>query len=52
MRVSQLYSNNAVPSFENVKANLLSKMKFDFHVRSDDKAEGLLVRGLTSEKEG
>ena len=47
-----LYSNNDTLSFEDVKSNLLSKEKFDLEVRSDDKAEGLFVRGRSSEKEG
>ena len=47
-----LYSNNDTLSFEDVKSNLLSKEKFILAVRSDDKAEGLFVRGRSSEKEG
>jgi len=47
-----LYSNSETLSFKDVKANLLSKEKFDLEVRFDDKDEGLLVRGRTSEKEG
>ena len=47
-----IYSNNETLSFDDVKANLLSKENFDLKVRSDDEAEGLLVRGRTSKKEG
>ena len=44
-----LYSNNDTLSFEDVDANLLSKEKFDLEVHSDDKAEGLSIRGRSSE---
>jgi len=47
-----LYNNNDTLSFENVKANLLSKEKFDLKVRSDDKAEGSSIRERSFEKEG
>ena len=45
-----LYSNNDTLSFEDVKSNLLSKEKFDLDIHSEDKGEGLSVRGRTKEK--
>jgi len=47
-----LYSNNDTLSFEDVKASLLSKEKFDLNVHSNDSGEGLNVRGRSFEKEG
>jgi len=47
-----LYSNNDTLSFEHVKASLLSKEKFDLDVHSNDRGEGLNVRGRSFEKEG
>ena len=44
-----LYRNNDAISFEDVKANLSSKEKYDLEVHSDDKAEGLSIRGRSSE---
>ena len=46
-----LYSNYDIISFENVKSNLLFKEKFnhDIHI---DSAEGLVIRGRTTEKGG
>ena len=46
-----LYNSNETLPFDDVKANLLSKEKFDLEVLFDDKAEGLSVNGRTSEKE-
>jgi len=46
-----LYNNDDTLSFEDVKTNLLSKEKFDSEVHSDKKAEGLSVRGRSSENE-
>jgi len=45
LKETMRYSNNAVISFKDVKANLLSKEKFDLAVRSNDKVEGLSVNG-------
>ena len=45
-----MYGNNDTLSFEDVKSNLLSKEKFDLEVHSEDKGEGLSVRGRTLEK--
>ena len=39
-----LYNNNGTLSFEDVKANLLSKEKFDLKIHAR-KGEGLLVKG-------
>jgi len=39
-----LYSNNETLSFEDIKASLLSKEKFDLELLSNDKDEGLNVR--------
>jgi len=47
-----LYSNDDTFSFEDFKASLLSKEKFDLEVRSYNKVERLSVRGRTFEKEG
>ena len=47
-----LYSNNEILFFDDVNTNMLSREKFDFEVRSVDKAKGLSVRERTSEKEG
>ena len=47
-----MYSNNDTLPFEDVESNLLSKEKFDLEVHSNDKAEGLFIRGRSSEKEG
>ena len=44
-----LYSNSNTISFEDVKSNLLSKEKFDLDIHADS-AEGLVVRGKTTEK--
>ena len=44
-----LYSNSNTISFEYVKSNLLSKEKFDLDIHADS-AEGLVVRGKTTEK--
>ena len=46
-----LYSNSDTISFEDVKSNLLSKEKFDHDVHANP-AEGLVVRGRTTEKRG
>ena len=46
-----LYSNTDTISFEDVKANLLSKEKFDHDIHADQ-GEGLVVRGRTTEKKG
>lgn len=45
-----LYDNNDTLSFEDVKSNLLSKEKFDLEVHTNDKAEGLNVRGRSQER--
>ena len=45
-----LYGNNNMLSFEDVKSNLLSKEKFDLEVHSEDRGEGLSVKGRTQEK--
>lgn len=45
-----LYDNHDTLSFEDVKASLLSKEKFDLEVHSKDKVEGLHVRGRTHGK--
>ena len=45
-----LYGNNETLSYEDVKSNLLSKEKFDLEVHSEDKAEGLLIRGRSLDK--
>jgi len=47
-----LYSNNDILLFEDVKTSLLSKEKFNLEVCSNDKGEGLNVRGRTFRKEG
>jgi len=47
-----LYINSHTLFFDDIKANLLSKEKFDLEVHSNDKAEGFSVRGRTFEKEG
>jgi len=44
-----VYSNSNTISFEDVKSNLLSKEKFDLDIHADS-AEGLVVRGKTTEK--
>ena len=46
-----LYSNSDTISFEDVKANLLSKEKFDHDIHADS-GEGLAIRGRTTEKRG
>ena len=46
-----LYNNSNTISFEDVKSNLLSKEKFDHDIHADP-AEGLVVRGRTTEKKG
>ena len=46
-----LYSNSDTISFEDVKANLLSKEKFDHDIHADP-GEGLAVRGRKTEKRG
>ena len=46
-----LYSNSDTISFEDVKANLLSKEKFDHDIHADP-GEGLAVTGRTTEKRG
>ena len=46
-----LYSNSNTILFEDVKSNLLSKEKFDHDIHTDP-AEGLVVRGRTTEKNG
>jgi len=45
-----LYGNNETLSYEDVKSNLLSKEKFDLDVHSEDKGEGLFVRGRSQDK--
>jgi len=47
-----LYNNNETLSFDDIKANLLSKENFDLEVHYDDKDKGLSMRGRTSKKEG
>jgi len=44
-----LYRNSNTILFEDVKSNLLSKKKFDLDIQTDS-AEGLVVRGKTTEK--
>jgi len=46
-----LYRNSDTISFEDVKSNLLSKEKFDLDIHADS-AEGLVIRGKTTEKGG
>jgi len=46
-----LYSNSDTISFEDVKSNLLSKEKFNHDIHTNF-AEGLVVRGRTTEKRG
>ena len=46
-----LYSNSDTISFEDVKANLLSKERFDHDIHADP-GKGLAVRGRTTEKRG
>ncbi|KAH0765169.1 hypothetical protein KY285_001040 [Solanum tuberosum] len=45
-----LYGNNKTLSYEYVESNLLSKEKFDLDVHSEDKGEGLFVRGRSQDK--
>lgn len=45
-----LQGNNETISYEDVKSNLLSKEKLDIEVHSDNKAEGLFVRGRPQNK--
>lgn len=45
-----LYDDNDTLSFEDVRSNLLSKKSFDLEVQSEDKGEGLNIRGRTQEK--
>ena len=47
-----LYSNNKTLSFEDVNLVYCQKKKFDLELRSNDKGEGLNVRGRPFEKEG
>jgi len=47
-----LYGNNETLSFEDVKASLLSKEKFDIELHSNDKGEGWNVRSRLFGKEG
>ena len=47
-----LYSTNETLSFEDVKASLLPKEKFDLKLRSNDNSEGLNVRDRPFEKWG
>ena len=47
-----LYSNNETLFFGDVKTSLLSKEKFDLELFSNDKGEGLNVRGRLIGKEG
>jgi hypothetical protein len=44
-----LYGNHISLTFENVKSDLLSKVKFDVDSRSESKGEGLIVRGRTQQ---
>ncbi|EEE59085.1 hypothetical protein OsJ_10910 [Oryza sativa Japonica Group] len=44
------YGNYDTFSFDDVKSNSLSKEKFDTDSHSDIKAEGLIVRGRSSQK--
>jgi len=48
---NMLYSNSDTISFEDIKSNLLSKEKFDHDIHTDS-AEGMVVRGRTTEKRG
>lgn len=49
-REIMLYGNSDTLSFDDVKSHLLSKEKFDLDSNSDDKAEGLTIRGRNSQR--